>query len=282
MMRISVVVTTYNRPDALLRVLRGLVHQARLPDEIIVADDGSGESTRACVTAFEERCPVSLRHVWQADQGFQAARIRNMGIRESRGDYLIFLDGDCIPDHHFVLDHARLARPNHFMQGKRVLVEKALADRFDHQSANSDRLRWLLCRHISNRHHLLRLPWLPAVSSRRLTGIRSCNMGIYRTDLLAVNGFNEVFSGWGREDSELAVRLYRYGLKRLDHGFAAICFHLWHKGYSREEITHNDQLLADTIRSKRYDCIHGIVKTSAESGFERDLSEQFDPKLKKK
>jgi glycosyltransferase involved in cell wall biosynthesis len=259
-MRIGVVVATFNRPDALVRVLRGLVAQTRPPDEILIADDGSGPSTQACVADFQKGSPVPVRHVWHPDEGFRLAGIRNRAIRESRSDYLVFLDGDCIPEPHFIQDHARLARPGYFFQGKRVLVEQALAAGFDHRSLAGGRLRWLFCRHLSNRHHLVYLPWMPALPSRRLEGVRGCNMGIWRHDLLAVNGFNEDFTGWGREDSELVVRLYHYGLKRLDHGFAAICFHLWHPDYTRDEISRNDRLLADARASGRWTCANGIVR----------------------
>jgi len=261
-MKISVIVTTYNRPDALARVLEGLQHQTRLADEVIVADDGSGPETAAMINGFMFESPYPLSHVWQDDRGFRAAKIRNEAIRKSCGEYIIFLDGDCIPGRHFIQDHVSLAERGFFFQGKRVLINRRLAPTFSHKEANSTLklLKFFLLRGISNAHHLIRFPLFPALSSTRLNGIRSCNMGIFRQDILAVNGFNQDFVGWGREDSELVVRLYRYGLKRKEHPFMAICFHLWHKENDKTQLITNDQLLRKAIESNEYFCSNGLVQ----------------------
>lgn len=261
-MKISVIVTTYNRPDALARVLDGLHHQLRPADEVVVADDGSGEQTAKVVHQFDATFSGRLHHVWHEDRGFRAARIRNIAIRESTGDYLVLLDGDCIPERHFVGDHGVLAEPGFFFQGKRVLVKKRLSRVFDHQDANTLRntLLFALRREISNCHHILRLPRFPAYVRTGLRGVRSCNMGVFRQDLYAVNGFNEDFVGWGREDSELVVRLYKRGLKRKEHPFMAACFHLWHEDNDRGRLRENDALLIRAIESKQYACTNGLVK----------------------
>lgn len=244
-MKISVIATTYNRPDALTRVMAGLAAQVRLPDEVIIADDGSAPDTADAVEHFRDRCPFALHHVWQEDEGFRAAAIRNRAIRKASGEYLVFLDGDCVPEPHFVMDHCRLARPGTFFQGKRVLLGPRWEARFtvDAVATAGRRLLLGLSPQVGNRHHVVRLPAFPATVGTALGGIRSCNMGIYKADLVAVNGFNEAFVGWGREDSELVVRLYRYGLKRRGHPFMAICFHLWHPENDRRHLARNDDLL---------------------------------------
>ena len=257
-MLISVIVTTYNRPDALARVIGGLYAQRRPADEIIVADDGSTGSTRDLVEKMQKRAGVATTHVWQPDEGFRLAQIRNEALRVCRGDYVIFLDGDCIPDPDFVADHERLSAPGFFVQGKRILVDRALSDHFTHQSVAGHRLRLLFSRHLGNRHHLLRIGWLPPLVNARLSGTRFCNAAIFKKDLYAVNGFNQAFRGWGREDSEMVVRLYKYGLKRKEHPFAAICFHLWHPENDRTQLTANDQLLAAAQAAGTYLCAHGI------------------------
>ena len=256
----SVIVTTYNRPDALVKVLNGLAHQTHCPSEVIIADDGSTDATRSVIEQMEPRLTHPLIHVWHADEGFRAAKIRNDAIRRAEGDHIILMDGDCIPNRHFVADHMRLAKSGCFFQGKRVLVEQPIADGFDWPQANSI---GVLFKHViggglSNSHHVIRCPWLPPLPAPGVSGTRSCNMGIFKSDLLAVNGFNEDFFGWGREDSELVVRLTNYGLKRRTHPFMAICYHLWHAENDRSNLRNNDAVLQQTMDSGGYYCPQGI------------------------
>ncbi len=261
-MRISVIMTTYNRSDALEKVFAGLAQQTELPHEVIVADDGSGPETGALVKKFTGTAPFSVRHVWHADKGFRAAAIRNKAIRCSTGDYLVLLDGDCIPDKYFVADHQQQAQRGFFLQGKRVLIEKHRTPtfRFVDTATITRKIRLFFSAGIGNRHHLLRLPFFPASSSQSLSGIRSCNMGLFRDDLVAVNGFNEAFIGWGREDSELVVRLYNYGLKRKNHSFMAVCYHLWHPENDRSRLPLNDTLLATVVTANNFYCKKGISR----------------------
>lgn len=266
-MKISVIVTTYNRPDALKKVLDGLLAQTCLPHEIIVADDGSGPETRQVLgPCLNSKAPV-VRHEWQKDQGFRAARIRNKAILASRGDYLVFLDGDCIPERHFVADHQGLAEQGAFFQGKRVLVSQRASGMFHHNDTESvfKRMGLAFSSKVSNRHHLVRVPFSPSWKKTGLSGIRSCNMGIFKKDVLAVNGFNHEFIGWGREDSEFAVRLYKYGLTRKENPFRAICYHLWHKENSRDRLSANDALLAHSRKGNDYFCPQGLDSLVADS-----------------
>jgi len=260
-MKISVIITTYNRPGALLKVLEGLQYQKRLADEVIVADDGSKAQTEEVVRNFMNGADFPISHVWHEDKGFRAAKIRNMAIKESIGHYLISLDGDCIPNKHFISDHLSLAERGFFYQGKRVLVNNEFLDNFSCEDANSFSalLKCFLLGKISNAHHLIRLPMLPALSSKSLNGIRSCNMGFFREDIFSVNGFNQDFVGWGREDTELAVRFYKYKLKRKSHPFMAICYHLWHEEYDRKRLSVNDELLKKTMDSDQYTCSRGLI-----------------------
>ncbi len=262
---ISVIVSTYNRTSALARVLAGLVAQIRPADEIIVADDGSTESTRACIEEMQRRAGIKMTHVWQPDEGFRLAKIRNAALRICKGDYVIFLDGDCIPDPHFIADHERLAGEGYFVQGKRILVDQAWSDHFTHQTVAGHRARLLFSRHLGNRHHLLRIGWLPPLTNTRLSGTRFCNVAIFKKDLFSVNGFNQAFQGWGREDSEMVVRLYKYGLTRKEHPFAAVCYHLWHPENDRTQLAVNDRLLAQAQAAGTYLCTDGIEPLDRQS-----------------
>ncbi len=271
-MKVSVIVTTYNRPDALTRVLDGLLAQTRLPEEIIVADDGSGDSTRAAVASYLKNRTVEIRHVWQSDKGFRAAMSRNRAILASTGDYLIFLDGDCIPEGHFVQDHLSLARPGYFFQGKRVLVNEKKAAAFTVKDTVSffRQVFFVITGGLSNGHHILRLPLFPPYTVKGLSGIRSCNMGIFKKDILAVNGFNHAFTGWGREDSELVIRLFKSGLKRREHPFRAICYHLWHRENGRESLEKNDMLMEEIQNSDIVYCPDGLDRLAQEFEKRRD------------
>ncbi len=259
-MKISVIVSTYNRPDTLKKVLDGLLAQNRLPDEIIVADDGSSDETKTMLLPYLKNNKVQIKHVWQKDDGFQLARIRNKAILKSSSDYLVFLDGDCIPQNHYVQDHLFLAQKGFFFQGKRVIVSQKASDTFTCFDTNSTirLLKHAVTSAVSNAHHIIRIPFFPAFTTVKLSGIRGCNMGFFKDDLLAVNGFNEAFKGWGREDSEIVVRLYKYGIKRKEHPFRAICYHLWHKENTRKSIEQNDQLLEQAMSSDNYYCEAGI------------------------
>lgn len=265
-MNIAVVVATYSNPSALQRVLDGLRHQTRLPDEVVVADDGSGEETRLVVEEFAASAPFRVEHAWHENRGFRAAAVRNLGIRSTRSAYIVCLDGDCLPAKRFVEDHLRVAEKGCFYVGRRVLVDRDRSTSFDHRDANSvwRRLRLLTTGQLSCAQHMLRLPFLPARRSVSRKSVRTSNFAFFREDIYAVNGFNEGFVGWGREDSELAERFFKYGLRRKDQRFLALCFHLWHESNDMSRLQTNDALLQKTLDSPAYFCVNGLVNESRE------------------
>ncbi len=235
-MRTAFVVLTYNRSDALLAVLRGLAPQCGRNDVVVIADDGSRpdqvQMLRAGLPAFA--CPV--RHLWHPDVGFTAARSRNLGAWHAQADYLVFLDGDCVPNRHFAAHHRALAQPGHFVNGSRVLLserlsQRALAGEIELAKLSaSDWLRLRLSGDINKLTHLLYWPGAPGrvQTGFRWKGIRSCNFGVWYRDFEAVNGFDESFSGWGHEDADLVLRLHHHGNRRKNGFLATEVFHLWH------------------------------------------------------
>jgi glycosyltransferase involved in cell wall biosynthesis len=257
---VSLIITTYNKPEYLKKVIAGVLLQRVLPHEIIIADDGSDEKTKKVVEEFRSAAACPVLHVWHEDLGFRAAKIRNEAVKRANGDYIIFLDGDCVPGRHFLSDHVSLAEEGFFYQGKRLLLTEAGSRCFDASRAGDTGFLFQLFvkGRLSHVHHLLRAPLFPAFSNRSLRGVRSCNIGIYRKDLIAVNGFNQDFVGWGREDSELVARLYKYGLRRKTHPFMAVCFHLWHEENARDRLAQNDKLLREALESSDYRCRNGI------------------------
>jgi glycosyltransferase involved in cell wall biosynthesis len=258
--KVSIIVTTYNRPDALRKVIIALYHQTRLPDEILVADDGSGPETHEVISEFQHHQAPALYHVRQEDQGFRLSMIRNKAVLKAKGEYLILLDGDCIPTRFFVADHLDLAEKGYFFQGKRALVTQKLADKFDFEDTTS--FARLLCQvlsgRISNAHHIIRIPFFPCSRNKKMSGTRGCNMGFFKQDVEAVNGFNHEFSSWGREDSEFVARLFKYGLRRKEHPFRAICYHLWHRENKGTCLKKNEDLLKQALASDTWSCTKGL------------------------
>ena len=263
-MRTAFVVLTYNRADALLAVLRGLAPQCGDAHEVIVADDGSRpeqvQALRDGLPAFA--CPV--RHVWHPDVGFTAARARNLGVAAAQADYLVFMDGDCVPAVRFVQMHERLARPGCFVNGSRVLLGEALSRRIAGGEIDPAALGagdWLRLRahgEVNKLTHLLRWPGAPMRIQKRFhwKGIRSCNFGVWKEDFATVNGFDETFAGWGHEDADLVLRLHHAGLARRNGFLATEVFHLWHRENSRAQEGANRERVLQRMKT-------GIIRAEA-------------------
>ncbi|MGQ0695677.1 MAG: glycosyltransferase family 2 protein [Nitrospiraceae bacterium] len=265
-MKTAVILTTYNRPDALAAVLEGYCAQRDRDFELIVADDGSTEETKSMVDTFERREAYPLRYVWQEDRGFRAAAIRNRAMAATTADYVIFTDGDCIPSVGFVAAHKRLAEPGFFLGANRVLLaagftNRVLSDRLPiHAWGWFDWLQSWLRREVNR---LLPLMVLPDGSFRKWTpdrweGIKTCNLSAWRRDLIRVNGLDESYQGWGLEDSDLVIRLLHAGVKHKSARFAAPVFHLWHQDHDRRGLPENQQRLEALLRSRHVRAAVGL------------------------
>ena len=254
---ISVIVTTYNRDDALAAVLRSLARQTDRDFEVIVADDGSGPSTAALVESWPAGAGHRVVHVWHEDKGFRAAEIRNRAILAARGAYCVFLDGDCIVRPSFVAAHRRLAERGWFVSGNRVLLSRELTERVLREGLTPEQwslARWLAERFRSGVNRIAALLHLPLGPLRRLRktawqGARSCNLAIWRADLDRVDGFDADYSGWGKEDSDIIVRLLRAGVRRKDGNFATGVVHLWHREADRGQLGDNEVRLTEVLGS---------------------------------
>jgi glycosyltransferase involved in cell wall biosynthesis len=263
---ISVIITTYNRPDALTAVVEACFAQDDRDFEIIIADDGSTHNTRDCVAALQARSPVPLRHVWQEDLGFRAARVRNLGTAVAGGDYIIFLDGDCVPQSNFISQHRKLAQRGYLVQGSRILLSeqataRVLGQHLDLQRLDAgEKLAWRRAGALNKvLPLLLTLPDLGR-TSRRFTWrrIKSCNLAVWRSDLDLVNGFDESFLGWGHEDSDLVVRLYNAGVMRKDGAYATEVFHLWHRENQRDQESSNRALVVRRKADRTTQAVRGL------------------------
>jgi glycosyltransferase involved in cell wall biosynthesis len=256
-MKTAVIVTTYNRPDALVAVLEGYCGQSDHNFELVVADDGSTRETAEVVKEFEHRGLFPLTHVWQEDQGFRAAAIRNRAVASTSARLIIFTDGDCVPSCNFVKAHKQLAEPGFFLGSNRVLLasgftKKVLSERLPIHTWSWTNWAQSWLRREVNR--LLPLMVLPDGSFRKWTpdrweGIKTCNLSVWRTDLIRVNGLDESYEGWGLEDSDLVIRLLHAGVKHKNARFAAPVFHLWHQEQDRRRLPKNQHRLDDLLQS---------------------------------
>lgn len=256
-MRTAVIVTTYNRPDALAVVLEGYCGQNDRDFQLVVADDGSREETGEVVQQCVHHAPFSVTHIWQEDRGFRAAAIRNRALASTSADYVIFTDGDCVPSRHFVQVHKQLAEPGYFLGSNRVLLSAELTARVVceripiHAWSGIEWARHWLRHDINRMLPLVKLPdglfrkWSP----NRWSGIKTCNLSAWRADLVRVNGLDASYEGWGLEDSDLVIRLLHAGVKHKNARFAATMFHLWHPAHDRTQLPANQERLQNLFRS---------------------------------
>lgn len=250
---VSVVITTYNRSDALLAVLAGLARQTDRNFEVVVADDGSRAEHRQALLVSPLAKELKLVHVWHPDVGFTASKVRNRGVAASTAPYIVFMDGDCVPEVDFVARHKSLAEAGHFVNGSRVLLSPELTQRVvsgQEMIVGRGPLYWLTRRlrgQASKLTHLLRLPdWRGRVRRKfSWKGIRSCNMGVWRKDYERIDGFDESFTGWGHEDADFVLRLHHGGVARKNGFCATEVYHLWHKEAARDQASLNEQTVRE-------------------------------------
>lgn len=235
----TLVTPTYNWPQALELLLLSAAQQTVLPNEVIVADDGSREDTRELIKKFQETFPVPLIHVWHEDIKNRKPAIMNKAIARAKYDYIVEIDGDIIMNRHFIEDHLTYAEKGQYLFGSRVNIQEGLLpELFEKKITHFD----FFSKGIKKRTRALRLPFFMNFTktiNERSDKLRGCNMSFWKKDFIAVNGFNEGLTGWGQDDSELIERLHNLGIvgKRLKH--TGIAYHIYHKEQSKTHIGHN-------------------------------------------
>lgn len=261
--RIGVIVTTYNKPVELEIVLGGWMQQSDRDFSIYIADDGSTPDTADMVRAYAEKSEIPIHHSWQEDAGFRAARSRNLAIEAAADcDYLIFTDGDCIPLENMVATHRKFAEPGIFLNGGRILLSKELsAELSEYPWPIASESKWrMLIRSLKgeiNKAMPLFLPLMATAPSQNLHGVRSCHLSCWREDMVKANGFDESFVGWGREDSDMAARLFHLGIRRRTiRGLPLL--HIWHHEEERGALEQNDALLEECLQQQRCRAVRGL------------------------
>lgn len=269
-MKLSVVVSTYNQPEWLLKVLHGYLPQSHPEFELVIADDGSDERTRKVIEEFRPLAKFPIRHVWQEDEGFRKSRILNLATVAAAGDYLIFTDGDCIPRRDFIASHVRHAAPGIFLSGGYFKLPMDLSTaitREDIASGAAFEAAWLRKHGLPPFAGALKLStsraiatWADRITPRKATW-NGCNASTWKADILAVNGHNEDMA-YGGQDREMGERLANRGLtgKQIQH--RAILLHLDHKrGYKTPETLRKNRAIRDeVIATKSTWCPNGIYK----------------------
>jgi glycosyltransferase involved in cell wall biosynthesis len=257
-MDFSLIITTYNSPEYLLLVLRSAENQTILPNEVIIADDGSTSDTRKKIEFYKNKTHLKIIHSWQKDKGFRAAKSRNKALAKSKYDYIVMIDGDTILHPRFCEDHLNNSEYGFFIQGKRVFLSKNKSKQvLSSNKVNFSFFSFGFLNRINGLHSII-LSSLFTNKNTNLRGIKTCNMSFFRQDCIDINGFNNEFEGWGKEDSEFIVRLFNNGIKRKNLRFSAVQFHLWHKVSSRESLKKNISLLNASITRKSNWCDDGI------------------------
>ena len=258
----SLVISTYNWPEALELCLLSVSSQNTLPDEILIADDGSGQETKEVIERLKRNFKIPVHHIWHKDYGFRLAQIRNKAIAAAKGDYIIQIDGDLILHKNFILDHIQFAKPGSFVRASRIYMNKELSKRL---LSSKDIRVSLFTKGLDNKMSALHIPliWRFFEHNYKAKGqeryeIHGCNMAFWRKDAIAVNGYNEQFNGWGPEDKEFILRLLNSGIKKRFIKMGALVFHIYHPENLKDNLPANESIFMESIKKRETSCILGI------------------------
>ena len=256
---ISILVATYNWPQALKLCLESLATQTDQNFEIIIADDGSADSTKQTIDTFKSSHSISITHLWQEDQGFRKTKILNQAIDAAKGDYLIFLDGDCIVQPDFLARHRDLAQKGFLITGSRILLNEKLTQElltsahWDFPSFSSKLLEYRLNGGI-NKYWPLKIKlgdgaWrvYKKFVWRRIKG---CNLACWKADADAIHGFDETMTGWGHEDADFVFRMQRQQIKRKSGSWSTEVLHLFHQMNDQSNAAENARRVREKILAK--------------------------------
>lgn len=257
---VSLIITTYNNPSFLRLSVLSANNQTILPNEIIIADDGSTEETFQEIARLKQETQVPIVHVWQEDNGFQAGKIRNIAIVAAKSEYIVQVDGDIIMESHFIEDHLHFAAKGKLLQGSRVFIKEGKTKSLI--AKDSLKLSLFTCG-ISRRENAFRCVKLSDYLSTRYRNrypiyyARGANMSYYKSDFMQVNGYDEDFVGWGHEDSDLTLRMLNNGVQKLYIKFSCVVYHLYHKEAARNLEQINKDLMNTHFTSGVVYCDNG-------------------------
>jgi glycosyltransferase involved in cell wall biosynthesis len=254
----SLIVATYNWPEALRCCLKSVARQKVLPNEVVIADDGSGLDTRMIIDQIRLDFPVPIIHVWHEDLGFRKAEILNKAVRACSGDYIVQVDGDVILHKHFISDHHQAAEPGMFIRGSRARLTSPRTNKVLH---GSERTLHFLSRGLLNKLNAIRLPQLSFIAHKKKMcsrSVRGSNLAFWKKDFVLANGYNNDLQGWGHEDEELAARFINNSIIKKIVKLSAIQFHLHHVELKKDKEPIHTNVLKEVIVNKTKTCPNGF------------------------
>ncbi|MBQ4820244.1 glycosyltransferase family 2 protein [Aquimarina sp. MMG016] len=257
---VTLLISTYNWPEALDLVLKSVLNQSVIPDEVVIADDGSKDETKELINGYKNIFPIPLRHIWHEDNGFTKTIILNKAIATIRSEYIIQIDGDIILHKHFVKNHLENCNKNLFLFGSRVTLTKEKSERILSQKKSNLNL---FSSGLKKRMRALYLPFVYKTRKpeKSVTGkLRGANMSYWKDDAIAINGYNEDYLGWGFEDYDFGLRLTFLGKMPKRLKFTGICFHIYHKPSILENPDKGNKIQNKTVSERIIRCQNGIDK----------------------
>jgi glycosyltransferase involved in cell wall biosynthesis len=271
-MKLSVIISTYNAEEWLHKVLLGYAIQSEQDFEVIIADDGSTDKTKSVIDSFRSQFKHPIQHVWQEDIGFRKCKILNIAVENSKSDYLLFTDGDCIPRNDFIKKHLIYREKGYFLSGGYfklpMAISKAISDetilnqdcfKMNWLKKNGFSLNFKSSKLVQNRFFAAFMNWITP-TKRSWNGHNSSG---YKADIVAINGFNELLD-YGGEDREMGERLFNNGILSKQIRYSAICVHLDHsRNYiDPEKVKYNLEVRKYNSKNKVTWIETGIQKTS--------------------
>lgn len=259
--RTSLIISTYNWPEALKFCLLSVAKQRMLPDEVIIADDGSRSETRDLIEAMREIISVPVLHIWHEDLGFRKTEILNKAVRHSSGDYLIQVDGDVILHPYFIKDHVAASESGAFVRGTRARITPAkTAELLLSTNLNLH----VFSKGVYNRLNALRLPLLKSLGERKemkSRNVRGSNLAFWKADFIRVNGYNNDLQGWGHEDEELAARLINNSIVKKIIKLSAVQFHLHHDELQKQNEPFHSRVVEEVVSNNIKTCDNGYGRS---------------------
>ncbi|MEJ5962127.1 glycosyltransferase family 2 protein [Pedobacter immunditicola] len=247
---VALLISTYNWPEALELVLLSVLKQTHLPDEIVIADDGSTAETKALIERYRSKFNIPVKHIWHEDKGFRKSLILNIAVKSITSEYIIQIDGDIIIHPEFIKDHLKVAEKGSFIQASRTMINKEKSK----EILKTKEIHFnFLSKGLYSRFNALRIPFLSTLFQLDFSNtyhIKGCNLSYWKENFKAVNGYYNAFEGWGAEDYEFGARLIHADVKRKKVKMMALGYHIFHRINSRSNVDTNDKIYKKTLEEK--------------------------------